>query len=143
MSKHQTDAANTIETNMEKSTSKRFWRKLSHHAKAAGHKVVSSALELYYSAKDEDTPIWAKRVIYGALIYFISPIDALPDLLPFGYTDDFTTLAAAIATVAVYIKPSHKAQAESTMARWFKHENAPSTSATHNPASTVEQKLIK
>lgn len=104
------------------STRKGLWQKLSHHAKTAGRNVVRSALQLYYSAKDDDTPIWAKRVIYGALIYFISPIDALPDLLPFGYTDDFTTLAAALTTVAIYIKPLHKEQAQSKLQRWFHDE---------------------
>ncbi|WP_211605080.1 YkvA family protein [Vreelandella arcis] len=51
--------------------------------------------------------MWAKTTIYGALGYFISPVDAIPDLAPIvGYADDIGVLAGALAMVAAHIKGS-------------------------------------
>ena len=59
-----------------------FWDKTKNFAKSAGETVLEPALKLYYSAKDSDTPTWAKTTVYGALGYFVSPIDAIPDIAP-------------------------------------------------------------
>ena len=58
-----------------------FWQKINAYAKLAGRKVIEKALQLYYAA-DPKTPAWAKSVIWGALMYFIAPIDAVPDAIP-------------------------------------------------------------
>jgi uncharacterized membrane protein YkvA (DUF1232 family) len=98
----------------------RFWDKVKTFAKTAGRAALEPALKMYYSATDSDTPLWAKTAIYGALGYFISPIDAIPDLLPVvGYTDDIGVLVAAAATVAAYIKEEHVQKARDTLAQWF------------------------
>ncbi|MBY5984239.1 DUF1232 domain-containing protein [Halomonas sp. DP5Y7-2] len=98
----------------------RFWAKVRRYAKAAGEVTLSRALTLYYAARDKDTPVWAKTTIYGALGYFISPIDALPDLTPLiGYTDDMGMLAVALITVASYVKEEHRQLARVKLARWF------------------------
>lgn len=113
-----------------------FWRKLGGAAKTAGRNVFEKALYLYYAAQSPGTPKWAKRVIYGALAYFVLPLDAVPDLLPIvGYTDDLSVMAAALATVAFYITPEVKAQAHQRMAQWFDtHQSAAYTGARHtNP----------
>src|SRR5690606_37589693 len=57
-----------------------FWEKVKRFAKAMGVGVLKPALQLYYSAQDPDTPASAKAIIYGALGYLITPIDAIPDL---------------------------------------------------------------
>ncbi|AZV31073.1 YkvA family protein [Cobetia sp. ICG0124] len=75
---------------------------------------------MYFAAQDSDTPVWARTTIYGALGYFISPIDALPDFTPLlGYTDDITLMAGAVAIVAAHIKPEHRARADKVLKRWF------------------------
>jgi len=105
----------------------RFWGKFSQVAKAAGRTVLEKALVLYYAAQSPATPKWAKRTIYGALGYFILPLDAIPDLAPIiGYTDDLSVMAAALATVAFYITPDIKAQASQKLAQWF---DAPQSAA--------------
>ncbi len=87
----------------------KFWKKLFKAVKLTGVGLIEKALVLYYSAKDEATPKWAKSVIFGALGYFVFPLDAIPDVIPVaGYTDDLSVLAAALATVIVYIKDEHK-----------------------------------
>ncbi|WP_434999677.1 YkvA family protein [Vibrio scophthalmi] len=97
-----------------------FWTKVKGFAKVAGENVLAPALKLYYAARDPDTPVWATTVVYGALGYFISPIDAIPDITPVvGYTDDLGVLIAATAAIAAHIKEIHKQKAKETLKRWF------------------------
>lgn len=97
-----------------------FWEKIKNYAKSAGETVLEPALKMYYAASDSDTPAWAKAVMIGALGYFISPVDAVPDIVPIvGYTDDLGVLAAAFAATAANIKDVHVAKAKETLAKWF------------------------
>ena len=97
-----------------------FWDKVKTYAKTAGESVLEPALKMYYAALDSDTPAWAKTTIVAALGYFISPVDAVPDLLPVvGYTDDLGILAGALAATAAHIKDEHKRKAKEVLARWF------------------------
>jgi uncharacterized membrane protein YkvA (DUF1232 family) len=103
----------------------RFWNKLTRHAKGAGRQAVEKALWLFYAVQSPSTPKWARRVIYGALGYFVFPLDAIPDLAPLvGYTDDLTVMAAALATVAVYITDDVKQQAADKLHLWFGEESS-------------------
>ncbi|MEZ2235310.1 DUF1232 domain-containing protein [Microcoleus sp.] len=97
-----------------------FWAKLKKFALTAGKEVVEKALILYYTAQNPNVPGWAKGVVIGALTYFISPVDAIPDVLVgIGFTDDLGVLLAAIATVSVYINADTKQQAKQKMKDWF------------------------
>jgi len=97
-----------------------FWAKLKNFALTAGREVVEKALILYYTAQNPNVPAWAKGVVVGALTYFISPVDAIPDILVgIGFTDDLGVLLAAIATVSVYINADTKEQAKQKMKDWF------------------------
>lgn len=103
-----------------------FWRKLLRYARRAGHEVVRRALELFYAAQSPDTPAWAKATIYAALGYFISMIDAIPDLTPvLGYSDDLGVLAAAMAAVAKNITPEVREQAAAKLQQWFPEGDEP------------------
>ena len=97
-----------------------FWRKLARYARVAGAEVVEKTLWLFYAAQRPDTPKWAKGIIYGALGYFILPLDAIADLTPVvGYADDLGALAVALATVAAYINEDVKLLARQKLADWF------------------------
>ena len=97
-----------------------FWDKVKKFASKAGGKVIYTALKLYYTLQSPDTPAWAKAVIIGALGYFISPIDVIPDITPVvGFADDLGVLAAATATVVTNITPAIKAQAKAKAGEWF------------------------
>lgn len=97
-----------------------FWEKTKNYAKSAGETVLEPALKMYYSLQDADTPTWAKAIIISSLGYFISPLDAIPDLVPVvGYTDDLGVLAAAIATTAAHIKDEHSTKAKECLKSWF------------------------
>jgi uncharacterized membrane protein YkvA (DUF1232 family) len=111
-------APRTIE--LEPEDESPIWRKILRFGAAAGREVVERALQLHYAARDPRTPAWARRVMYGALAYFIMPIDAIPDFIPgIGYTDDLGVLATALLTVAFYVTPEVKARARATRERWL------------------------
>lgn len=97
-----------------------FWSKIARYAKKAGKEVIEKALWLYYAAQNPDTPAWAKGIIYGALGYFILPIDAIPDIAPVvGYTDDLGMIGTALAAVSMYINDDAKQLARQKLTDWF------------------------
>ena len=83
---------------------KAFWKKVKEITRKAGRQILLKALELFFTAKSSNTPISMKTAIYGALGYFICPVDAIPDPTPvFGYSDDLSVLAAVLTFVGKYI----------------------------------------
>ncbi len=107
-------------TNATSFSTQGFWDKLLRCAKAAGREVVELALQLYYALQSSDTPAWAKTVIVGALGYLISPVDAIPDVIPvLGFTDDLGILVVAVGTVGIHIMDRIKAQAAAQAGKWF------------------------
>ena len=58
-----------------------FMKKLGRFAGRLGKPVVRQLYALYYLWESEHTPKRAKMIIVGALVYFLSPIDSIPDLL--------------------------------------------------------------
>ena len=99
---------------------KSFWEKVAESAKFAGATLIEKSLALHYCAGGPETPLWARTVIYGALGYFIFPIDAIPDALPvIGFTDDLGVLVAAVGAVATHMEEEHTDQAKETMKQWF------------------------
>ena len=97
-----------------------FWDKIKKYGKTAGAKVVYRALKLYYAAASKKTPIGIKALIYGALGYFILPVDLVPDIIPVaGFLDDFGALGIAIASASAYITPAVKRQAKEKLEDWF------------------------
>ena len=73
-----------------------FWNKVLSMAKKAGLKLIYIALLLYYILQSRNVSTKDKAIIYGALGYFILPIDIIPDYIPIiGYTDDMSILIYA------------------------------------------------
>ncbi len=98
----------------------RLHHKLARVARKAGIQAVYAVLLLYYAYRRKETPTWAKSIILGALGYFISPIDMLPDLTPIlGYTDDLGVLAFGLTTIACYVNDEVRRQARARLHRWF------------------------
>ena len=97
-----------------------LWFKIKDVARKAGIKVVYAALVLYYLARDGEVPLKEKLKIYGALGYFILPIDMIPDsIIALGFTDDFAALAYALYSASKYITPDIEAKAEAKLREWF------------------------
>lgn len=107
----------TENTNGDAINEKSFWDKVKSAVKAVGKQGIKLALILYYCYLDDETPQWAKLSIAGALVYFVSPVDAVPDVVPgVGYTDDLGVMALAMAAVAAHIKQEHRDRAD----EWIK-----------------------
>jgi uncharacterized membrane protein YkvA (DUF1232 family) len=101
-------------------SSKNFFEKIKKAAHKAGIQVIYAGLLLFYTLQKPMVPKWAKRIIIGALGYFIFPIDAIPDLLPAGgYVDDFGAIALALGAVAMFIDKDIKNKAKNKLAEWF------------------------
>lgn len=97
-----------------------FFEKIINVAQKAGINVIYAGLLLFYTLKKPLTPLWAKSTIFAALGYFISPIDAIPDLAPVvGYSDDLGVLVLAIAAVSMFIDDDVKRQARNQLKEWF------------------------
>ncbi|MDR0703365.1 MAG: DUF1232 domain-containing protein [Planctomycetaceae bacterium] len=79
---------------------KSFWQKIKGTVHKLGGKFLEETLMLYYTLLSPETPLHVKAIIIGALGYFISPIDVIPDVLPLvGYVDDAAVIAATVKTV--------------------------------------------
>lgn len=90
-----------------------FLDKIGKYAKKIGLNLMYEALLLWYVASKPGLPMKIKASIYGALGYFISPLDLVPDVLPIvGYTDDAGGIALALAAAHMYVDDEVKAQAK-------------------------------
>lgn len=98
----------------------KFGNKLTKVARKAGSKLVYALLLLYYVLRSSSVTNADKAKIYGALGYFILPLDILPDFIPMaGYTDDLTAVIWALHTVWKNITPEIRAQAAAKTREWF------------------------
>lgn len=94
-----------------------FWRTF---RKAAGQiPFAEDVVASYYCALDPRTPGKSKAVLFGALAYFIMPVDAIPDILAFvGFSDDIAVLSLAIATVRSNLTEAHRIAARTSLANF-------------------------
>jgi uncharacterized membrane protein YkvA (DUF1232 family) len=89
-------------------------------ARTLGRELLEKVLWLYYAAQNPSTPPQARAVIYAALIYFLTPLDAVPDLLPaIGYGDDLGAVTLALVAIASHIDQNVKDRAHATLETWF------------------------
>lgn len=94
--------------------------KIKDTAKKAGLKAIYMALLLYYALESPTISFKDKAIIYGALGYFISPIDIVPDILPLiGLSDDIAVLAWAFSRVKSNITDMTREKAKTKLKIWF------------------------
>ena len=66
----------------------------------------------YHAALDPSVPAAKRAMIWAPLLYFVMPLDAVPDFIPaLGFVDDGAAIAAMIAAVGKAITPAHRAKA--------------------------------
>src|SRR4051812_43884675 len=63
----------------ERRVARGFWPKI--RKVAALVPFASEALAVWYCARDEETPVTAKGMMFAALAYFVLPTDAIPDFI--------------------------------------------------------------
>ncbi|MEK9969217.1 MAG: YkvA family protein [Ferrovibrio sp.] len=89
---------------------KRFWRKLK--TTVSYLPGATTFLAAFFAAIDPKTPTAAKAVLFGALGYFIVPVDFIPDFFgAMGYGDDLAVILAAIKAVESSITDAHRERA--------------------------------
>ncbi len=84
-----------------------FWRK----ARSTLGKVpfTEDAVAIYYCPTDRNTPASIKAVLMGAIAYFVTPADVIPDfIVGLGFTDDAAVLMAALSAIRGHLKPEHR-----------------------------------
>jgi len=88
----------------EKYIEENLWYKL----EKAGKKIsfAKDVIALYRYMKDSFVGWQRKAIVIAALIYFISPIDTIPDLTPFfGYLDDLGVITALLKFLGSELVP--------------------------------------
>src|SRR5699024_10601199 len=61
--------------------------------------VMASLLRSFVKKEYTDIPIGTITAVVSALVYFVSPIDLIPDLLPGGYIDDAAVIGACLKLI--------------------------------------------
>src|SRR5690606_10377305 len=107
--------AKAEEGGAEERVKRGFWQALKRVARNVP--FAEDLVAAYYCALDPGTPRRVKLILFGALAYFILPMDTIPDIIPlFGYSDDMALLAAAITGVARSITDEHRRRARESLA---------------------------
>ena len=69
----------------------------------AGLELTYKVLQLWYVLQKTEVPYTIKATIVGALMYFILPVDSIPDFLPGGFVDDMAAIAFALSMATLYV----------------------------------------
>ncbi len=114
----------------EKFVREGFWDKL--RTTAGKIPFSEDVVAAYYCAIDGATPLYVKAMLMGAIAYFITPVDVIPDFIPgLGFTDDASVLTAAFAAIGRHLTPGHRDKARNVL----KRDRIPSKdTAANNPA---------
>ncbi len=100
----------------ERRVARGFWPKI--RKVAALVPFASEALAVWYCARDHETPVAAKGMMFAALAYFVLPVDAIPDFIAgIGYTDDAAVFLAMLGLVGRHVKPRHREAARAEVDR--------------------------
>jgi len=100
----------------EQRVARGFWPKI--RMVAAHVPFASDALAVWFCARDDETPVAAKGMMFAALAYFVLPTDAIPDFIAgIGYTDDAAVFMAMLTLVGKNLKPRHRAAAREAVER--------------------------
>ncbi len=68
---------------------------------------------------DRRVPVLTKLIPVGTMLYFLSPLDFVPDILPYGMIDDFAIL---IFMLNLFVQMSPEAVISEHVARMSKHD---------------------
>ena len=85
----------------------KLWEKVAR----VGKKISfgKDLMALYRYITDPTVKWYRKSIVVAALIYFITPVDAIPDLAPFvGYLDDLGVIAAVLKYLGHELTPYYE-----------------------------------
>lgn len=94
--------------------------KVIEYATVIGKELIFKILQLWYVLQKPEVPMEIKAIVIGALGYFISPVDVIPDFIPgIGYTDDAAVIAFALLVAAMYVDEDVNEKARKKMESIF------------------------
>ena len=92
-----------IDEQMMKVVIKELFTKIKKVLIKAGLELIYKVLQLWYVLQKPEVPYPIKATIVGALMYFILPVDSIPDFLPGGFVDDMAVIAFALSMATLYV----------------------------------------
>ena len=101
-----------------------FWPKLKRNL--ARLPFAEDLVAAWYCTFDPATPLRAKAILFGALAYFVMPLDVVPDfILGLGFTDDMAVLVTAFNLIRSNLRPHHLQRARRTIERLRRNHARP------------------
>ena len=96
-------------------------QKIKMYARAVGRIAAKPLLILYYVLKDESLSSKDRMLIYGCILYIVSPVSLIPQHVfkLLGVVDEATAILVVIRKVRDKITPEIIQQAEETLSEWF------------------------
>ncbi|MDD4600012.1 MAG: YkvA family protein [Negativicutes bacterium] len=83
--------------------------------------IKNDALLLYYAWKHPSTPPVIKGMLVALVAYVLSPVDFIPDYLPFiGIADDVAIIPAAVLFLTNMLPSSIRTECEKESRTWRK-----------------------
>ncbi len=96
---------NTMKSDASNDDIKKIDKNLNSMKKGKLAEVWDDVMRIYNFMKDPNTPWVGKAIAIAALLYMISPIDAIPDFIPIaGLVDDVGIIAMALAKLTAEYK---------------------------------------
>ena len=97
------------------------WTSIKTFGLKAGRTTCEPLLTFYYVMSCDETSIADKALVYGAILYIISPFDLIPRraLSLLGVLDDASVAALVIKKIQAKITPEIEAAVEATLDEWF------------------------
>ena len=98
--------------------------RLKPYAIKYGRKTARPLLQFYYVMKDPGTSATEKAMIYGALIYVVSPANLIPRSVYglLGMTDEAAAIAFVYKKIKNKITPAINSKVDDTLREWFGDE---------------------
>ena len=110
----------TLEKYKGQHSDTKLWSKIARFAKSAGMECVYYVLLLVNVMKSKEIRWEDKTLIMGALGYFISPLDLIPDIMVgTGYIDDIGMLAFVLSKISSLITPTIIRDARNKLHEYF------------------------
>ena len=98
--------------------------RLKPYAIKYGRRAARPLLQFYYVMNDAGTTTMEKAMIYGAMIYVISPANLLPRAVYglLGMTDEAAAIMFVYRKIKHKITPAINARTDETLREWFGDE---------------------
>lgn len=76
------------------------WKEINHSDVRDKFFTIGRLLKAYADGSYREVPLKSMLLVTGAIMYFIMPVDVIPDVIPaLGFTDDFGILLAVYHTL--------------------------------------------